>query len=58
MYALISPDHYICQLSAEPFDVAEPLFWVEIPNYDPNANYQFVDGEIVIFPPPPKMLEV
>lgn len=45
MYALIA-DERIVQLSEVPFDVAEPLFWIEIIGYDATQEYTYNNGII------------
>jgi hypothetical protein len=48
MKALISPNenNRICQVEAQDFPVAEPLFWTDCPN-DCTTEWAYVDGQFV-----------
>lgn len=48
MFFLISPDENfrICQVEAQPFEVAEPLFWFLVEDYNSENIYAYVDGQV------------
>lgn len=64
-YALISPDQpaisyngelfgeRICEVAQRPFDVAEPLFWVECDDNVRESDFYYTDGQILPLPQPP-----
>ena len=61
MFGLISPNearvtgHRIAQVAADQFEVAPPLYWVEVPDGTTADGYYFDSAQNapVVMPPPP-----
>lgn len=49
MFYLISPDEQnrICDIESQPFEVAEPLFWIEANETPVDHIAKYIDGQIV-----------
>lgn len=53
MKALISPNenNRICQVEAQDFPIAEPLFWIDCPDTI-TTDWTYVDGKFIPYTPP------